>query len=189
MFKHLFPKVFRLSLVGVLLIVFLSVLALTISNRAAIANKFTSTSDAAKETFSAQLANINENKVINFAVIVITWSGVGLVAYTVIWVGMLILTEARNEIVVETEYVNRGPLANRLKVPLIQIGLLIFALILLALSLNSLFPVWSAFFAEFIWRVPSDYLGAASNFAIAVGGLSLNAYVIKVVMTTLVSIE
>ena len=190
MFRHLFPKIFRISLAGALLILSLSLVALVISNRANIASKFNNAvSPVAQQSFATQLQGLNDNKVLNFAVIVITWSGIGLVAYTIIWIGMLILTEARNDIVVETEYVNRGPLKDRLRVPLIQIALLVTTLLVLGLSFNNLFPIWSVFFAEFVWRIPTDLLGSVPNFLISVGGLSLNAYLVKVLFTALISIE
>lgn len=189
MFRHLFPKIFRISLAGVFLIIILSIVALTISNRDNIIAKFQHISPVANESFTGQIEQINNNKVISMAVIVITWSGIGLVAYTVIWIGMLIITEARNEIVIETEYVNRGPLKDRLKAPLTQIGILICLLIVLALSFNNLFALWSVFFAQFLWLIPADIPIALLNLLAAVGGLTLNAYVIKVIATALVSIE
>lgn len=56
----------------------------------------------------------------NTAVIVIFWSGIGLLAYTVVWALINATIEARNEIVVETEYVNKGRLWDRFRAPLLQ---------------------------------------------------------------------
>ena len=70
------------------------------------------------------LSGLTNYPIINTVVIVIFWGGVGLIAYTIVWALINAFIEARNEIVVESEYANKGPIWPRLEVPLTKSALL-----------------------------------------------------------------
>ncbi len=70
------------------------------------------------------LTGLSNYPIINTIVIVIFWGGVGLIAYTIVWALINAFIEARNEIVVESEYANKGPIWPRLEVPMLKSALL-----------------------------------------------------------------
>lgn len=84
------------------------------------------------------------------AVIIIFWSIVGLVAYSLFWTLVNIGIEARNEVVIETTYVNKGNIGDRF------LGLsnqIIVGLVLIAFLIVSaifLIPLWTDMFGVLI---------------------------------------
>jgi hypothetical protein len=69
------------------------------------------------------LSRVTNGPIIHTAVIVAFWSGVGLVAYTIVWSFINVMIEARNEVVLETEYTNKAALTQRMRTPLAQLAL------------------------------------------------------------------
>lgn len=113
---------------------------------------------------------------INTVVIVVFWGGVGLVAYTIVWALINALIEIRNDIVVETEYANKGPFWTRVKPPLLKAGLLITLLIWLALNryvvgiflLRTFHNTLSSQAGMHIWQFPIPILLGAVDILLAV---------------------
>ncbi len=88
------------------------------------------------------LANVTNNGLSHTVVIIFFWSLIGLLAYTVVWSLINVTIEARNEVVLQTEYVNRSGIAGRLKAPLLQITLAVILVVLLIVSAKLIFPFW-----------------------------------------------
>lgn len=107
----------------------LSTLTFGFINIGTIINKFTSeplsSPTVSADDYLGTLGFLSDMPLVNTAVIVIFWSGVGLVAYTVAWALINAVIEARNEIVVESEYVNKGSLWSRFQEPLLKSALVV----------------------------------------------------------------
>lgn len=92
------------------------------------------------DDYLGTLGFLSEIPLVNTLVIVVFWSGVGLVAYTVAWVLINAVIEARNEIVVESEYVNKGSLWGRFREPLLKSVFLISLFSWITLNAKWLVP-------------------------------------------------
>lgn len=99
------------------------------------------------EDYLGSLSFLAEFPLINTAVIVIFWSGIGLAAYTLVWAIINAFIEARNEIVVESEYVNKGRFWSRFQSPLLKSGLLGLLLAWLILNFMWLLPLLLRYFS------------------------------------------
>lgn len=112
----------------VLIYFILSALTFGFINVTPIINRILSeplTSNISADDYLGSLGFLSEVPLVNTAVIVVFWSGVGLVAYTVAWAIINAVIEARNEIVVESEYVNKGSAWSRFKEPLFKSALIV----------------------------------------------------------------
>src|SRR5207253_1444341 len=97
-------------------------------------------------TYQRHLDQLSNVAAINKFVIALFWSGLGLVAYTLVWGVSNVVIEARNEVVLETEYTNKGSLWRRLVVPMAQAGLALVLLGLLLAEAKWIFPMWISLF-------------------------------------------
>ncbi|HSX14583.1 MAG TPA: hypothetical protein VLE72_01575 [Candidatus Saccharimonadales bacterium] len=124
--------------------------------------------------YSQTLADVTNSSLVHTLVIVLFWSAVGLVAYTVVWSLVNVVIEARNEVVLETEYTNHGAFWGRLRVPAMQLGLAIAMIAGLFISSKFIVPYWldlvsTGLAASAMWL-------SVSYFAIAVLGGAVNLY-------------
>lgn len=92
------------------------------------------------EDYLGSLGFLSDMPFVNTAVIVIFWSGVGLVAYTVAWALINAVIEARNEIVVESEYLNKGRFWDRYRQPLLKSALVLILFAWVVLNAKWLLP-------------------------------------------------
>lgn len=92
--------------------------------------------------YGDSLSGVTNSPIIHTAVIVAFWSGVGLVAYTIVWSVINVMIEARNEVVLETEYTNKSAFAQRIRTPLLQLALATGLFSGLLLSAKWVFPFW-----------------------------------------------
>lgn len=105
------------------------------------------------------------------AVIIIFWSIVGLVAYSIFWTLINIGIEARNEMVIETTYTNKGSLGDRFLGVSNQIIVGLLLIIFVIISAIFLLPLWSSMFGFLLtsqFSVLSVVSGLASVLAAAV---------------------
>lgn len=131
-----------------------SCLFLAITNLGLILNRF-SGDPITRESLTAEdyrgiFSFLTDIPFANTAVIVLFWSGVGLVAYTLVWALINAFIEARNEIVVESEYINKGRIWDRLRVPLIRTGLMGVAFGWLVINYQWFLPWLLKYFRELL---------------------------------------
>jgi hypothetical protein len=129
------------------------------------------------DDYLRQLDKLANFQAAGTAVIVIFWSGVGLAAYTIVWVILNAVIEARNEVVIETEYTNKGLFQQRLKGPLIQAGLALALFVWLILNALYFLPLAVQHFGLFI------LLGGFSqwpNLILPLLGLTADLYILSV---------
>ena len=126
--------------------------------------------------YGSILAGVSDSPIIHFAVIFAFWGGVGLVAYTIVWSMINVMIEARNEVVLETEYTNKSALAQRLRTPLLQLALAAGLFAGLLASAKWVFPYWLKL-ADTAFRSTALTQTAAYGLA-AVLGTGLTIYIL-----------
>jgi hypothetical protein len=92
--------------------------------------------------YGDELSSLTQSPIVHTLVIVGFWSAVGLVAYTIVWSLINVLIEARNEVVLETEYTNKSAFYDRVRVPMTQLALAIVLFVGLYLTAKLTFPFW-----------------------------------------------
>ena len=112
-------------------------------------------------------------------VIVVFWSLIGLLAYTVVWGLGNVMIEARNEVFIQTSYVNKGTIGTRVGAMGWQ---LLWATVLVIAFLATAFvlvPLWTGLFGQLTMtgQLVNKQLWSATG---AVLGASLNAYALWV---------
>lgn len=103
-----------------------------------------------KTSFTTQLNRVSQINLVDKFVVIIFWSGLGLLAYTIIWGLVNVMIEARNEVVVETAYTNRSRFLERLSRPLHQAGVAGGLIVFLIICAKFLIPLWLLLFHHFI---------------------------------------
>lgn len=191
--KEELKKVFGLSWKTALQILGISLVILIIVNYSLIINQFTkgsilSQSDV-QDSFANQLSTWFSSPILNLLVLVIFWVGVGIIAYSVIYSIYSLANEARNEVEVESEYVNTGNVKKRLRVPIIQLGIIAAMLVLAVISLRFLFPIWNNWFTNAVLAFPSNIIQIILYFLLSLLGLSFNIYLFKTLITFILVLE
>ena len=88
-----------------------SIIALTALNYQTIflcLNSQLSFNGTLSQSVQAQLSVYADNAYIGYSTLILFWGMVGLGAYTLYWLVMAFFTAARNEVIVETAFSNRG---------------------------------------------------------------------------------
>lgn len=133
-----------------------------------------------RQTLGDQISDFSGIGAVNTLVIVLFWGAVGLAAYTAVWSLANSYINARNGIKVEKEYTNRGNSKERMRIPLYRAGILVGLLVLLMLTLRSLWPTWLGLFGQFLAQVNVDVVTALGYFVAAYVGALVNLYLFKV---------
>jgi hypothetical protein len=136
-----------------------------------------------QQNFQTQIdAAFSENKVANTISLVVFWSGVGLVAYSIIWSVYSFFSEAKNEAEVAGEYVNQETKHEKLQRALVQAGLLAGLVALCLLSLNITIPFFVNQWTFAIVNLPSTILSSILQIVGGVLGLAINFYLFKIII-------
>lgn len=136
-----------------------------------------------QQNFQSQIdAAFSENKVANTVSLVVFWSGVGLVAYSIIWSVYSFFSEAKNEAEVAGEYVNQEPKHEKLQRSLVQAGLLAGLIALCLLSLNVTIPFIVNQWTYAIVSIPSSIVSPLLIVLGGILGLSVNFYLFKIII-------
>ncbi len=145
----------------------------------AIFNRFNVTSvepPNLQESLTTQLTRLNEIAAVRTGVIVLFWSIVGLVAYVAYITIANAVIEARNEVVIEMEYTNRGHGPNRFRGIALQIMFGLGLIVVLILSSLWGLPLWFDLVSNFL--IGSLTLQTTLSAILGVAGLAANLYVI-----------
>ncbi len=131
---------------------------------------------ASRTDYAHQILTRLDTPAIHSVVIVVFWSLVGLVAYTLVWGLSNLALEARNEVVIESAYVNKGRPIDRVAAVGWQVAraTLLFAFLLLTAYI--LAPFWVDAFGQLVYRPRIDALGVLAALG-AVLGASINGYI------------
>lgn len=191
--KSELAKVFSISWLQVVVYFIISLAVFVFFSYNTIVNQVFNQSvlsnQTAKNAVLEQVKGLGDNKFVNILTIVLFWSAIGLVVYTIIWIAMIILTEARNEVVVETDYVNRGKLKDRIQRPVLQIVIFIALLLFAALSIAVLYPqIWISNFNQFLLAMPNG-VSALVSLTVAFIGSMINLYLARVLVSAIFDLE
>ena len=136
-----------------------------------------------QQNFQSQIdAVFADNKIANTISLVVFWSGIGLVAYSIIWSIYSFFSEAKNEAEVVGEYVNQETKHEKLQRALVQAGLLAGLIALCLLSLNVTIPyivsAWTYAIIALSYNIPSSIAQILGGLV----GLSINFYLFKMII-------
>jgi hypothetical protein len=123
-----------------------------------------------------------ENKVANTISLVVFWSGVGLVAYSIIWSVYSFFTEAKNETEVAGEYINQETKHEKLQRTLIQAGILAGIIALGLLSLNVTIPFFIGLWTNGILIIPAEIINGILQILAGFIGMIVNFYLFKMLI-------
>lgn len=123
-----------------------------------------------------------ENKVANTISLVVFWSGVGLVAYSIIWSVYSFFTEAKNETEVAGEYINQESKHEKLQRTLMQAGILAGIIALGLLSLNVIIPFFIGLWTNGILIIPAEIVNGIIQILAGFIGMIVNFYLFKMLI-------
>lgn len=123
-----------------------------------------------------------ENKVANTISLVVFWSGVGLVAYSIIWSVYSFFTEAKNETEVAGGYVNQETKHEKLQRTLMQAGILAGIIALGLLSLNVTIPFFIGLWTNGILIIPAEIVNGILQILAGFIGMIVNFYLFKMLI-------
>ncbi len=159
----------------------LSVTILVVVNWRNIINAFNNhTVDAQPffKTLPTYIAQYTDNQIVSWMTIVLFWGSIGLAAYTVFWLTMAFFTAARNELIVETAFSNRGHFWEQVRVPLMKLVMLIAAAVGIILTLQYGVPVWNNLFATALHQAGTNIFVAIFQIMVAIFGAMTNLHLI-----------
>ena len=123
-----------------------------------------------------------ENKITNTISLIIFWSGVGLVAYSIIWSVYSFFSEAKSETEVAGDYVNQESKHDKLQRSLVQAGILAGLIALGILSLNLTMPIFIGLWTSGILAIPKDLIIGVLQIAAGLVGMAVNLYMFKILI-------
>jgi hypothetical protein len=123
-----------------------------------------------------------ENKITNTISLIIFWSGVGLVAYSIIWSVYSFFNEAKSETEVAGDYVNQESKHDKLQRSLVQAGILAGLIALGILSLNLTMPIFIGLWTSGILAIPKDLIIGVLQIAAGLVGMAINLYMFKILI-------
>ncbi len=133
-------------------------------------------------SLQSQISIYTDNQIVSWITIVLFWGTVGLGIYTLFWLGSAFVTMARNEMVVETAFSNRGHFQERVRVPLMRLVLVGGLALLTAMTINWLGPLWVSLAGQGIIAVPTALTTGILQIVGAVVGVMVTFHVYRVLV-------
>lgn len=182
-----------LSLRQVFTIAGLGLAILFIVNISVITLHFTQGTLLAKEevksSFASQIQDWLSLPIFNTITLVVFWIAVGLLAYSILYWVYNIFSEARNEVVVERDYVSHESEEEKKSWPIIELGLFAALVVLALLTLGVLFPIWNNWFIGFVFAMPSDLIMGGIYLLGSLVGMFITIYAFKFVVSLMLILE
>lgn len=189
-YKRLFlPSKKEIWVIVILILVVFLVFEANLIYLKASQNTIFSDSNLQKNFYDQVTAAFGENKVTNLISLVVFWSGVGLVSYSIIWSIYSFYSEAKNEVVVTEEYVNQISKKQKLQRDLVQAGLLAGIIALGLLSLNVTVPFFISLWTSGILAIPAEIAIGVAEIVAGFIGLATNFYLFKVLVDWIIILE
>lgn len=129
-----------------------------------------------EDSYNIQLGHISQLSATDFLVKAVFFAGIGLVAYVVFLAISNVVIEARNEVVIEAEYTNKGQAETRVRRPFLQITTAVGLFIFLLISAQALLPIWLDGFQGFLLNLPTP--SAFISLLVGLVGLAVNVYLV-----------
>jgi hypothetical protein len=145
----------------------------------AIANTQPSVSGEFSQVVSGQIVLYGSLPIVSWATIILFWGTVGLGVYTLFWLGMAFITAARNEVVVETAFSNRGHFQDRVRVPLIKLLLIGGIIMSLFLTVRFGLPMGVGLFSSGLYQLFVSIPVGIALISIAILGGMITIYILR----------
>lgn len=142
-----------LSILGYFFVALVALVAMNITTIIHGLNQTLQVDISVAQGMQSQIQYYANNQLVSLTTIVLFWGMVGLGAYTLYWLVMAFFTAARNELIVETAFSNRGHFWEKIKVPLIKLTFLGCLLGLIMLCLRILVPALGVMFGQGIANI------------------------------------
>jgi|GEM_PF-3431586 len=171
------------SLVRVVTFFAISLALLVVSNWQNLLNVFNNSVTQGTPVMTGlpnYLRYYTDNQIVSWLTIVIFWGTVGLAIYTLFWLAMAFFTAARNELIVETAFSNRGHFWDKVRVPMIKLVMLVCVAVITMITLRLGVPIWSELFASGLSHLGSSPILAAFQLASALVGAMINLHILVV---------
>lgn len=186
-------KALGLSLRQIFMIVGFSFLLLFVVNISVVTLHFTQGTLLAKEevqsSFAMQIQYWLSLPILNTITLVVFWVAVGLLAYSILYWVYNVFSEARNEVIVERDYVSSRKKEEKKKWPIIELGLFAALVVLALLTLGMLFPIWNSWFISFIFDIPNSLAGAVVYLFASLAGMFVTVYAFKFIISLMLLLE
>lgn len=145
----------------------------------AVANTQPNVSGEFSRMITEQISLYGNLPIVNWITIVLFWGVVGLGVYTLFWLGMAFLTAARNEVIVETAFSNRGHFQDKVRVPLIKLILIGGIIVSLLTTVRYGIPFGSSLFAAGLYQIFSNLPYGLMLITAAVLGGVITMYILR----------
>ena len=189
-YKRLFlPSKKEIWIIAILVLVVFLVFEANLIYLKATQNTIFSDTRLQENFYDQVTAVFGQNSVTNIISLVVFWSGVGLVSYSIIWSIYSFFSEAKNEVVVSGEYVNQISKHQKLQRDLVQAGLLAGIVALGLLSLNVTVPFFISLWTSGILAIPAEIALGIAEIIGGFVGLAINFYLFKVLIDWIIVLE
>lgn len=132
---------------------------------------------------SQQLAAYGNLPIVSWITIILFWGTVGLGVYTLFWLGMAFFTVARNELIVETAFSNRGHFQERIRVPLIRLLLVGAFLAAVGLTVRYVAPFCAQVFAQGLTNFSGNLVVAVLQMLAGILGGMICLYLLRTIFS------
>lgn len=129
-----------------------------------------------------QLRMYGDSQLVNWLTIIIFWGAVGLGVYTLFWLGTAFFTTARNELIVETAFSNRGHFQERIRVPIIKLLLLLGALAMVFVTVKWSAPFLSNLFMKGVYLILTQTMMGILQIFLATIVAFINIYIFRLLV-------
>lgn len=142
-----------------------------------------------QSSFAAQIQEWLSLPILNTVTLIVFWVTVGLLAYSVLYWAYNIFSEARNEVIVERDYVSHKSQEDKKKWPIIELGLFAGLVVMALLTLGVLFPVWNSWFISFVFAIPNNLLLGGLYLLGSAIGMFVTIYLFKFIVSLMLILE
>lgn len=139
-------------------------------------NTALSTQDLA-ESLEVYYQHLSQSTIAQYVIFGLFWGGVGLLAYTALWVLGNVYVELRNFIFYQKYYTKKPSFLFRIKYFLFSVLLALMVIGMLIISIYYGLPLWLNMFTLLVTIEPWTWLGLVYGLA-SIIGLTLNMYII-----------
>ena len=130
--------------------------------------------------YAGRLLGHLDTPLVHSLVIIIFWSLIGLIAYTLVWGLSNVMVDARNQVVIETGYVNKGSVHQRIQTAAWRVAWIVVFFASLFVSAYVLLPLWVGLFGQAIFEARIDALTVGQAVA-SILGAAANSYVLVLI--------
>lgn len=143
-----------------------------------------------QESFINQIrAFFENNKIANILTLVAFWGSLGLIVYSVVWSIYSLVSEAKNEIEVDNDYINQLSKKEKNDRRVMQLGIVAGVVVLGIFSLWLSAPLAINMWSTGISQIPEFILSGSLQVLLGLILISINFYCFKILIDWLLILE